>query len=280
MQFRNLDNYSTASLLDAFNEAFADYFVKLRLTKDQLEKKIIADSIDLKLSVGAFEAEKLAGFILHGIDTINGQPVIYNAGTGVLPEYRGNRLTKAMYAFVMQELKAQNVSKCVLEVIEQNKAAIKTYSDIGFTFKRELVCFKGKVQAQSAQDNFTIKALDPLDWDRMESFWDWNSSWQNSITALKKNGENSRTIGSYHNDMLTGYLSWNPSINRVAQFAVAKTHRRQGIATALFHSIPGIDLTEISIINVDKSSGATLAFLRSIGLNAFITQHEMELQLT
>ena len=53
LQFKNLENISLEVLLETFNESFSDYFVRLQLTKEQLERKLVSDSIDLSLSAGA-----------------------------------------------------------------------------------------------------------------------------------------------------------------------------------------------------------------------------------
>ncbi|MEJ2113072.1 MAG: GNAT family N-acetyltransferase, partial [Flavobacteriaceae bacterium] len=99
MEIRTLAGIDNIKILTVFNESFSDYFVPFRLTEDQLKSKIIADKIDLELSVGVFENGKLIGFILNGFDFINNQNVVYNGGTGVIPEKRGLGLTKQMYIF-------------------------------------------------------------------------------------------------------------------------------------------------------------------------------------
>jgi len=60
-----------------------------------------SDKINLSYSVGCLEADKLVGFILHGFNMINGNKVLYNGSTGVVPESRGQRLTKKMYKFLI-----------------------------------------------------------------------------------------------------------------------------------------------------------------------------------
>jgi ribosomal protein S18 acetylase RimI-like enzyme len=279
MLFRNLNKIPTATLLDTFNAAFADYFVKLELTEEKLQNKLRSDRIDLALSAGAFKDEQLVGFILHGVDIINDKKIIYNAGTGVIPEYRGKQLTRAMYRFMLPALKAENATKCILEVIDRNRPALKVYSELGFTLKRDLLCFKGKVETTDAQKKYLIKKIDLPQEELIRSFWDWSPSWQNSIAALKIINENNRTIGCYRDNVLVGYLNWNPLNNRIAQFAIDKNYRRLGIARELFQYVQETNNSEITIINVDKRSDHTLKFLGSIGLNPFITQYEMELTI-
>lgn len=53
---------------------------------------MLADKINLELSVGSFENGKLIAFILHRFDIINYPKVIYSGGTGVIPKKRGSGL--------------------------------------------------------------------------------------------------------------------------------------------------------------------------------------------
>ena len=64
------------------------------------------------------------------------------------------------------------------------------------------------------------------------------------------------------------------------QFAVHPAHRRQGLGTALFSFIASETAEALSVINADERSETCAAFLPAIGLQAFISQYEMALDLT
>jgi GNAT superfamily N-acetyltransferase len=277
LKFSDLENISTDALLHTFNESFSDYLVKMQLTKEQLERKFISDSIDLKLSAGAYEDGKLIGFILHGINDIGRHKIAYNAGTGVIPKKRGYNLTRKMYGFILPLLEKEGVTKCILEVLEKNIPAIKAYKAIGYALKRELVCFKGipKITGTSAKHK-DITEIKNIDWSKISPFWDWEPSWQNSITAMRNLGGHNKIVGIYLKTKLVAYISYNPLNNRVAQFAVHQSHRRKGYAKALFQYVSNANNTELSIINIDIRSSSTITFLGSIGLFPYIYQYEME----
>lgn len=277
LKFSNLENISTDALLHTFNESFSDYLVKLQLTKEQLERKLISDAIDLKLSAGVYEDGKLIGFILHGINNIRHHKVAYNAATGVIPQKRGYNLAKKMYQFILPVLVKEGVTKCILEVLEKNTPAIKIYKSIGYTLKRELVCFKGipKITSTPVRHKHITK-LKNIDWDEVSSFWDWEPSWQNSVTAIQNLGTYNKIVGIYLKTKLIAYISYNPLNNRVTQFAVHQSHRRKGYGKALFQYISSANNAELSIINVDIDFGSTITFLGSIGLFPYIYQYEME----
>lgn len=279
-EFSDLKNISTDALLHTFNASFSDYLVKMQLTKEQLERKLMTDAIDLRLSAGAYENGRLIGFILHGINELGQEKIAYNAGTGVLPSKRGANLTKKMYRYILPQLEKEGITKCILEVLEKNLPALKTYLATGYELKRELVCFKGipKIPRINSRTP-NIREIKQVDWTTLSTFWDWQPSWQNSITAMQNLGEQNKLMGIYRKNKLVAYISYNPLNNRIAQFAVHKSHRRAGYGKALFRYVFQANQTEIAIINVDIESSTTITFLGSIGLFPYIYQYEMEKKL-
>ncbi|MEM7573124.1 MAG: GNAT family N-acetyltransferase [Bacteroidota bacterium] len=110
------------------------------MNKEQLKAKIEIENIDLDISVGAFDNGKLVGFILHGFRRINGRNLVYNGGTGVLPEKRGNNLTIRMYNFILPFFHKLKIHSLQLEVISNNLYAINAYKKVGFSYLR--ACLK------------------------------------------------------------------------------------------------------------------------------------------
>ena len=276
MQLQTLNNISIEKITEAFNLSFSDYFVPINLTAGQLAGKMKSESVDLALSAGAFEGEELIGFILHGIDTINGQKTAYNAGTGVIPGQRGKKITNRLYAFILPKLKEAGIQRVQLEVISENEPAKAAYRKVGFTIKRELHCFKGLIKEPGAKNDRLIQQLNNHDWPLLKSFWDWQPSWQNSVTAVDNLLETNITLGLFAGDTLAGYLIYNPDSKRVQQFAVGKPYRRQGVATALFSYLASHFNAEISLINIDGNATGTLVFLQHTGLSPGVRQYEME----
>lgn len=278
MTFKTLESIALTELLHAFNTSFSDYLVPLHLTEQQLKDKIISDNIQLDLSAGAFDGNQLIGFILHGYDVIKGLKVVYNAGTGVIPSHRGNKITAQLYNFILPVLKEIGTDKILLEVITGNERAIKIYGKIGFEIIRTLNCNKGTIAAQSPE-NYAIKNLNNYDWAQMQSFWDIHPSWQNSIRAVDSLKMTNISVGVYHNEEIAGYLIYNPISKKIQQFGVHKDNRKKGIAKKLFHHIATNYSEDVAVINVDDNSKATAGFLESLNLKPFVRQYEMEWNL-
>ena len=125
MQFKTLGQTDFENIVEAFNDAFADYEIQLQRTKEELLQKIRVEDIDLSLSAGAFDGDTLVGFIFFGIDDhVNGIKTAWDGGTGVIPAYRGHKLTQRMFEFIQPALKQAGVKKILLEVLENNTVAI------------------------------------------------------------------------------------------------------------------------------------------------------------
>ncbi|MNV27596.1 Acetyltransferase (GNAT) family protein [compost metagenome] len=181
-----------------------------------------------------------------------------------------------MYEFILPLFKTAGIQHCYLEVLDQNIPAIKSYKSVGFTAERELVCFKGIPRILESPDAYTITELKKIDWKQLTSFWDWQPSWQNSVTALENIGTGNRSIGIYTEDRLLAYANYNPQNNRISQFAVDKEYRKQGLGSALFQYLFKENEVEISLINIDATAAGTISFLKSIGLTPFVNQLEMK----
>lgn len=278
MEIKSLKGTATKEIASVFNHAFSDYFVPLKMNEDQLRAKMLADNTDLELSIGVFEDGNPIAFMLHGYDTIDGQRIVYNGGTGVIPDKRGTGLTKKMYEYSLPVLTEKGIDKVILEVITNNIQAIKSYERSGFVKKRELACFKGEFTADKFNKEVVIKELSGYNWSELESFWDITPTWQNSKSTLDKTQVSDNSIGAYIEDKLVGYAVYKPSTKRLQQIAVCKDHRRQGIATELVTNLASND-PNITVINVDKKAGHVCDFFKAIGLENYLEQFEMELAL-
>lgn len=276
---KTLEHITTEKLLEVFNLSFSDYVVPFCLTKEQLEDKIKSDSIKFEFSVGAFEDDQLIAFILHGYDTIDNFKIVYNAGTGVIPAKRGNKLTAKLYDYFLPILHENDIDKLLLEVISTNEPAIKTYKNIGFKIIRELNCYKGSLNIINTNNDFEIRELEAYDWQKLQSFWDLQPSWQNSITAVEKLKKTNISIGIYDGEKLLGYTIFNPKIKKIHQLAVDKNYRRKGVGRQLLAHIATNYGKDVSAINVDNTSEEALKFFKDIGMDIYIKQYEMELKL-
>ncbi len=277
MEFKTLETISEDHILKVFNHSFSDYVIPFHLELEQLKTKMNTENITLSYSVGAFDKEQLVGFILHGYDP--NRLAVYNGGTGVIPEYRGNGLTKQMYAFILPKLKEQNIDQLVLEVISNNTPAIKSYETIGYQKVRELNCYTGSVDCKIMNTAIEIKEMIDPDWEHLQSYWDVSPAWQYSIDAVKRSDTVNTMYGAFSTQGLIAYVIVNSTSGRISQLAVSQEHRRKKLATSVVNHIATQFDGKVSMINVDSSCVSLNAFLGQLGLAHNLTQHEMKMNL-
>jgi ribosomal protein S18 acetylase RimI-like enzyme len=248
--------------------------VPISLDRHKFAEKLLVESIDLSCSVGAFDAGRLVGFILTGVDG----DASYNAGTGVLAEYRGRRLTRRMYEFNLPRLTKRGIRSQILEVITENHTAVKSYKNSGFQIVRELICLRGKFDREPCP-GFEIKPISNFDPELVEGWWNCPPTWQNSSAAIERNLSNTKIIGTRVENALVGYLAYLPG-GRVIQFGVNKDYRCRGIGSSLFLKAAEDSPDRLlSVTNIGKEDSETLSFLSNSGLSQFVEQYEMRLEL-
>lgn len=279
MEIQNLKNTSIAELTNCFNTSFANYMVALQLNAGQLQQKFKNDNIRPEFSAGAFEDNKLIGFIFIGIGLQNGVKLAYNGGTGVLPGYRGHGLTKRMYDFLLPKLKNEGVETCILEVIDSNIPAIKTYERIGFRKVRNLICFKGIPEITEHIPEGIWFSEDFSNIKNLKEYFDFEPSWQNTQAAVRRSRSGLKSLIIQKNKEPLAFIIFNPDNGRISQFGVHKNHRGKGYGRILFKEVSQYLQRPLTLINIDLQSTASIDFLSRIGLEPFLTQFEMKMDL-
>jgi ribosomal protein S18 acetylase RimI-like enzyme len=220
----------------------------------------------------------MIAFIMHGVRTIDGKTVVYNAGTGVLPDYRGQGLVGKMYNYLQPFLKDYQVSQLVLEVIESNRSAIRAYEKNGFVIHRKLLCFGGTLQTTPRLNTASVKPLEKFLWKDFQSFWDILPSWQSAVPSM--DAAQPAALGAFVGSELAGYVLFNPANKRMYQIAVAPQHRRTGIGTQLLAEVQQqLSNEKVQINNVDEAAENLKLFLEKQGLTNDINQFEMTKKL-
>ena len=257
-------------MLNCFNLAFSDYALPIQLTEDQLQALFISSGVDKQLSYGAFLDGKMVGFILNSCNIYNDQKVVFDVGTGVIPDHRGMKIFTKLFAFAEQDLRKHDVEKYYLEVLQQNDKAVSAYKKQGFTIVRQFCVLKASACAHQKND---IK----FEYDDMEKF------------DFKKTCHCCRVKPSYEHS--TNILKLNPAL-----YAVAYRKKSEITAFCIFSKENGRilqfgynDISELKIIiqqlmarfnnitakNIDKSYSEVLEMLYSIGFIEVAEQFEM-----
>jgi ribosomal protein S18 acetylase RimI-like enzyme len=272
MTIKNLSNISFNELLDCFLAAFENYYVKMPSDRNYYKNRWKAANVNYQLSYGLFDKGKLVGFIIHAIDKRNGILTAFNTGTGVIPEYRGEKIVKSIYTYALKDLAQHGIQKSTLEVITKNNIAIKAYEGVGFKISKKFKCYGGEIKIVNYEQFEMEKlGLKNIDWNTLpnQQYYSWDFQKE---TLLKGNNTFFQVL---NNKKPESFFILNTDTNYIAQCDVL--NKSNNGWNRLFNAINKQVSGNIKIINVDERLKDKLNYINSIGLEHLIDQYEMEL---
>ncbi len=271
MHIQNLSNTPIEDLVSAILTSFEGYFVTMPSDTAYWAQRFQIARVDFKLSFGMFDGEDLVGFIIHGIDTINGELTAFNTGTGVVPTFRKQKIIDQLYAHAVPLLREKNVQNCRLEVIQENAKAIRVYERIGFRRIKNYHCFKGQLNPPTKELN-----LQKIPFHTIVNKQQHHYAWDNCNAAINKVPES--TYQSFQvsdaEGQEIGFFVINPKSGTLPQFEIYQENQAQQWQL-LFEGIAQIS-NSIRINNIDAKRTELIEQLLAIGLDNYINQFEME----
>lgn len=284
--FSFLADLDFSRIIKTFDEAFADYYLKSKTSSERwLYNRCVKNGVAFDCSVGAFDGERLVGITLIGLDDWRGVPAAFDAGTGIIPDFRGHGLARRMFDHAVPRLKERGVRQFLLEVLQVNEPAIKAYRKSGFEITRELDCYELPLCEWRAPKDAQSWQVRPIDLELVctfRSFVDWYPSWENSFMSIRRIPDTIFAYGAFDGSDCVGEVVYYPLLNWIVSLVVRKDRRRRGVATALLaHLLTRLDpeTETVRLTNVDHSDGVMTAFFKSHGFRLFATQYEMALAL-
>ena len=280
MEIRSLLSTSLDDIAAAFNEAFSDYFIDVRLTPELMAFKVQAEDIDLSISPAVFQDGKIQAFMLHGSRVVEGKKIAYNAGTGVCPPARRQGHVAAMYAYILPILRTQAYDETILEVIDINAVAQKAYYKEGFQKTRTLDVWVGRPLPAELPQGYSFGNL-PQDFDQdfLRTFWTYRPTWQHDFQTALNTWDRQQTLALYQADQMVAYAIFTPFSGRVLQWAVAPAHRNRGLGKALLSLVQASAEADLRFVNVEQLPQGPGDFLYARGLKCTMRQFELRLPL-
>ncbi|MCK8481053.1 GNAT family N-acetyltransferase [Psychroserpens algicola] len=272
MIVRHLGHTDFNRIMSCFLSAFENYFVPMPTDYNYYKKRWEAAKVNFNWSYGMFDGDTLAGFIIHAIDERHGEHIAFNTGTGVIPEYRGQKIVKSIYEYAITDLIRHGITKSVLEVITKNEKAIKAYQGVGFNISKTFKCFTGNLSIDEAQ--ITVKKVPffDIDWNHIPNqdtySWDFHS-------RCLEHG-NSDYYYVYHEDKIESFFAINVENGTINQLEVLINQNENW--KRLFQAVQSIT-KQVRIINVDHRLEEKLRAIEDVGLLNTVNQYEMELYL-
>ena len=270
----------------AFMEAFADYAMDASGTKeDTMLLRMAKNSVDFEASPGAYDGDRLVGFTLIGIDEIDGSLTAYDAGTGIIPDFRAQGLAKAMFDHALPELEARGVKRFVLEVLQKNESAIKAYQKSGFEIDREFRCLVADTESLRelpSNAGVDVRSTDAATFESLVPEATWTPSFENRFTAHLAIPDHVTFLGAYDGDDCVGAIAYCAGLNWLLSLLVKHSHRRQGVGKALLKCLASSmpeTVSKLPALNVDGEDKGMQAFFEAVGFTYLIDQYEMSRDL-
>jgi len=277
--YRLLTAADFTSLYECFLVAFSDYQVDMQISEQQFAQRLARDGVQMEISAAAFHDERMIGFYMNGAGEWQGKQTAYDAGTGVVPEYRSRGVAKELFAFTESKLRERSVSQYLLEVLTTNERAVALYRKIGFTEVRRLAVLRSQEALEPLEDlaEIDLRRLEEPDWKLFQSFWDGYPSWQNSLAAVERVPNERLIVGAHVDGKCVGYGIVFSRAANLMQLAVAPADRRKGIGSRILRALSDGEILKVN--NIDEELKGTLAFFEANGFKVVLEQFEMSKSL-
>lgn len=141
-------DYPTPDLVQLLNLSFERYLVPVHFELLQFLTMLRKDTVDLSASRVLLADGAPAGIALIARRGWTSRL----AAMGITKEMRGQRLGSQFMEGLVREARERGDREMVLEVIEQNEAAVRLYRNCGFETVRRLIGFKYQDAKQDAKN--------------------------------------------------------------------------------------------------------------------------------
>lgn len=262
--FQALQEISLQQIADCFNSAFSDYEQPICFTRESLKYYLTASDIDLSLSFGAFCGEEMVGLILNSGGVYNGENVVFDAGTGVVPERRGKKVFSALFDYTCRQLRQRQVEKYYLEVLQSNRSAVEIYRKKGFIVQREysVLTATGSEQGGDA----SVLTVPYQEFAAFGTDISVAPSYEHTTHTIAKNPQLYEVL--YLQDQ--AYCIYAKRNGEIIQMHYNSLDALRKVMSALTARYP-----KAMAKNVDCCCGSVIRMLQQIGFKEILKQYEM-----
>jgi ribosomal protein S18 acetylase RimI-like enzyme len=260
-----------AELVDLFNAGFSDYLLPMRLTTAAFAEHVAANDIDLACSRVVLDDQPAAFALIAHRD---GAGWVGSMGTD--PRYRRRGLGEHALTAGLATLGERGASVAWLEVIDQNRRALRLYEKLGFEVVRDLVVWSLPAREKDRATFRTVKASSAHAWIRANR--PDREPWQRadeSVAAIGARGGSVRGLIVERDGEVAAAALLRDDAAAVEALQVVAPDEQA--ATDLLLAAAGPD-RELRFRNVPDGTPASLA-LERLGARRIATQHEMRVRL-
>lgn len=273
-------SFGADQLCEALNIAFSDYVTPLHLSEKDFREFQRQRGFSAEHSFVAMAGEEIAAFWFSSLPNSSYGDRAYTLSVGTSPAHRRKGLSRKLLAAVLEKQLEVGAKGLQLEVITTNEKAVSAYEAFGFRRERTLGVFRlvNSKALKSQVGEWVLERIGLNDLpDDTGPYFDTLPTPQNSIAGLRGLSPDIHLLAVRHDDEILG---WGASFadGAVAQIAVHKNHRRQGIGRVLLQGLmEALGGSELRFVNVDTAAQSANAFLRLSGAEELLQQYEMRL---
>ncbi len=284
LRIESLADVSFESIHRCANRAFSDYAVDVQMTEDQLAGLYRQTSVDMAVSVGAFDGTELVGLWVTGLRELDGTICAYDSGTAICPEYRNRGLASRMWTLTHELLIARGVTDYWLEVLTENEKAYQIYLKTGFEVTRRFKCFKlqecpPRATTQVSGVRFEERPFDP-DMVSCLPKMTYEPSWQNATPSMINIKEMASLVLAWIGDHIAGYGVLLKDQGRITQLGFSSQGQRADIKHNLVQRmVSGSFEPEVMAINIDAEDHDLHSLFCECGFVLEVEQYEMKRSL-
>jgi GNAT superfamily N-acetyltransferase len=157
---RRVTECTSEEVTAAIVHCFQGYVVPMRFTPEKYEARFRAENLDPFASRLYFSNEALAAVVMIARRGWTSRL----AAMAVAPDFRGRGVGKDLLKVTLEEANLRKDRTMILEVFEQNPAALSLYSSAGFRTSRKLVGydFLPPGAGSGTSDLDRLREIDPL----------------------------------------------------------------------------------------------------------------------
>ena len=285
LELKPMHTCSFETALQVWNEGFQGYFVDMSLTLDKLLDRLTASRISPEHSLVAMDGARPVGFLFNAIQLIGDKKISWNGGTGVIPEYRGKGVGKALVQATIDIYKANNVDVASLEVISTNHSAVNLYKRFGYEVIDELNYLQTtEPQFTEGATAYDVVSVYPSAVGRLP-FYRELSPWQCQWQSLTLRGGEAIVVVDGDNTPI-GYALFEKrfdekgDLTRIALFqcevASGQSDEKEAARSMLQRIFEHGELKcQRTTVNFPKSNVVVIDLLKDAGFTTFIEQLHM-----
>ena len=284
LKIKSLENTPVEVLHAAFLEAFSDYEVKLDMPLEKFREMMTIRDLNPNYSLGCFDGDHLVSFIICGYREQNGLRYCYDGGTGTIASHRKRGLGNKLVTELVSSFKAKKIHSFILEVLENNTAAIELYKKNGFSTTRRLCCYTTDVNSITTPPqvgSYKIKE-ESAAWYKdinIENYLSFKPSWQNDKASVLNVKGSYAYISVYNADKLIGFGCIHKDKGDIPQIGVLEQFRGKNVESIIVNGLKlKAQCNNIRYLNIEETDYLN-GTLSSIGFTNYINQYEMILPI-